>query len=82
MTPTLAFSGVGAHATLTGSLSAPILLYARTGAENNYVYPIANVLGNVEAIDKFFYVEGAATDFAAIPDAVRRAAGEPHQRDG
>ena len=74
LTPTLVFSGVGAHATLTGTLSAPILLYARTGAENNYIYPIANVVGNVEAVDKFFYVEGVAqvsqqflTPFGAQP---------------
>ena len=74
LTPSLAFTGVGAHATLSGFLSVPILLYARTGAENNYVYPNANVTGNVEAIDKFFYVEGAAlisqqflTPFGAQP---------------
>jgi len=60
LTPGLAFSGIGPHASLIGSLSAPILLYARTGAENNYVYPFVDVIGNIEAIDKFFYVEGSA----------------------
>ena len=80
LTPALAFSGVGAHATLSGFLAAPILLYARTGAENNYIYPIANVVGNVEAVDKFFYVEGAAsvsqqflTPFGAQPVSLTNA---------
>jgi uncharacterized protein (PEP-CTERM system associated) len=80
LTPTLSFSGIGAHASLTGFLSAPILLYARTGSENNYVYPLANVVGNVEAVDKFFYVEGAAlvsqqflTPFGAQPVSLASA---------
>ena len=80
LTPTLTFSGVGAHATLTGFVSAPILFYARTGTENNYVYPFANVVGNVEAVDKFFYVEGAAsvsqqflTPFGAQPVSLTTA---------
>jgi uncharacterized protein (PEP-CTERM system associated) len=60
LTPSLVFSGQGPHAKLTGSVSAAVLLYARTGAENNYVYPFANVAGNVEAIDKFFYVDASA----------------------
>ena len=33
----------------------------RSGSENNQVYPSANILGNVEAIDSFFYVEAAAS---------------------
>jgi uncharacterized protein (PEP-CTERM system associated) len=60
LSPSLTFSGRGAHAKVDGTVSVPILLYVRTGAENNYVYPTANIVGNVEAIDKFFYVEGAA----------------------
>ena len=59
LTPALVFSGIGARAYIVGSVSAPILLYARTGSENNHVYPIANILGNVEAIEKWFYVDGA-----------------------
>ena len=80
LTPSLTFIGKGAHANLNGSISAPILLYARTGAENNYVYPIANILGNVEAIEKFFYIEGAAfvsqeflTPFGAQPVSLSTA---------
>ena len=32
---------------------------------NNYVYPFANVAGNAEAIEKFFYVEGASAFVSA-----------------
>jgi uncharacterized protein (PEP-CTERM system associated) len=39
----------------------PILLYARTGSENNAVTPQASVLGRVEAIPRFFFVEGAVS---------------------
>ncbi len=60
ITPAVSFTERGARTTLTGTLAADALLYARTGAQNNYIYPTANVVGTVEAIDKFFYVEGAA----------------------
>ena len=60
ITPAFSFTEKGARTTLTGSIAAAALLYARTGAENNYIYPSADVIGTVEAIDKFFYVEGAA----------------------
>ena len=40
-------------------MSVPILLYARTGAENNKVEPQVNLLGQWEAVDHFFFVESA-----------------------
>ena len=57
LTPSLAFSGKSAHSNVNGSISIPILLYARTGAENNNVYPLCSILGNVEAVEKFLYVD-------------------------
>jgi len=80
LTPSVNFSGQGAHASVVGFVSVPILLYVRTGAENNYVYPVVNIVGNVEAVDKFFYVEGAAfvsqeflTPFGAQPVSLANA---------
>ena len=59
ITPAIAFSGVGAHAQLLGVIKVPVLFYARTGAENNNVYPEATILGNAEVVEKFFYLDGA-----------------------
>lgn len=42
-------------------MSIPVLLYARTGAENNYVAPSASLVGNVNFLDKMLYVEGAVS---------------------
>jgi len=61
LTPGITFNEVGARASLTGSLSVPIVLYAKTGAENNTAYVNANLLGNVEVIEKFFFIEAVAS---------------------
>jgi len=45
--------GSGSHARISGSVSVPMLLYARTGAENNSVYPQVSLIGNAELIDRF-----------------------------
>ena len=58
LTPTLKFSELGPRTKLDGTVGLPVLLYARTGSENNNVYPLANILGTVSAIERFFYVEG------------------------
>jgi uncharacterized protein (PEP-CTERM system associated) len=58
LTPGLVFSGIGARARIVGNIAVPILFYARTAGENNHVYPLASVFGNVEAIEKWFYVDG------------------------
>lgn len=59
ITPVLRFTEKGARTRLAGSIAVQGLLYARTGAENNKIYPLADLLGNVELLDNFFYVEGA-----------------------
>ncbi|MBS0327159.1 MAG: TIGR03016 family PEP-CTERM system-associated outer membrane protein [Proteobacteria bacterium] len=59
ITPGLAFSGKSAHASLTGSVALPVLVYART-SENNYVAPQVNLNGTLEAIDKLFYIDTSA----------------------
>jgi uncharacterized protein (PEP-CTERM system associated) len=78
--PAIRFTEKSARTSLSGSVAVQGLLYARTGAENNYVYPSANVLGNYEAIEKFFYIEGAAqvsqqflTPFGAQPSNIANA---------
>ncbi len=58
-----------------------MLVYVKTGAENNQVYPSVNLLGTVEGIEKFFFVEGAVNVSQQYLHAVRRAAAGPHQRD-
>jgi uncharacterized protein (PEP-CTERM system associated) len=60
ITPQLNVNEQGTHASLNGFLAAPILLYART-TENNQIYPSIGLLGRVEAVDRFFFVEGAVS---------------------
>jgi uncharacterized protein (PEP-CTERM system associated) len=59
ITPTLRFTEKGARTSLVGDIALQGLLYARTGEQNNQIYPLANILGNAELVDRFFYVEGA-----------------------
>ncbi len=80
LTPQLTISEKGARSSLQGSIAAPIVLYARTGSENNTVYPSVNLIGNVEAVEKFFYLDGAVqvsqqflTPFAATPASLANA---------
>jgi uncharacterized protein (PEP-CTERM system associated) len=58
LTPGFNVALVGAHSSLTGSVSVPILLYARTGGENNKVEPQVSLLGNAELIEHLLYVDG------------------------
>jgi len=57
--PGLRLNEKSARASLTGTVNLAILLYARTGGQNNQVLPDANLIGNVEALEKFLYIEGA-----------------------
>src|SRR5690242_18579062 len=59
LTPSVRFSEKGAHTNLSGNISLPILLYART-SENDYVAPQANVTGKLEAIERFFFIDATA----------------------
>lgn len=61
ITPGIRINGKGARTSLNGFIASPAVVYARSGSENNQVYPSANILGNLEAIEKFFYVEAAAS---------------------
>jgi uncharacterized protein (PEP-CTERM system associated) len=56
ITPSLRLYEDGAHSHFSGTISLPIVLYART-SENNYVGPQASVSGTIEAIDKFLFVD-------------------------
>jgi len=59
LTPGFSIVEKGARTSLNGSVSVPILLYARTGSENDKVYPSVNLVGNIEALEKLFYIDGA-----------------------
>ena len=58
ISPSIQVNGTGARANIAGQVSVPVVLYARTGSENNKVYPSGRLLGNLELIDQFFFVEG------------------------
>jgi len=58
LTPSLRISEKGARTTLSGAVTVPILLYARTGAKNNNAYPTADVLGDIRLVDDWLHVEG------------------------
>jgi len=81
ITPGLVFSERGDRTKLDGTISLPVLLYVRTGGENNNVYPQANVLGDIALVKNFFHVEAAATvsqqffsPFGAQPNDLSNAA--------
>jgi uncharacterized protein (PEP-CTERM system associated) len=80
ITPTLTFSGKGGRASLEGTVSVPVLYYLRTGSYNDNYFPLANVHGKVEAVEKFFFVEGLVsvtqpmlTPFGAQPSGLTNA---------
>ena len=55
-------------------------LYARTGAENNQLYPLANLLGNAELVDRFFFVEARRNRLAAVLQPVWRPTDRHRER--
>ena len=61
VTPSLRISEKGARTSLSAFLSVPVVLYARTGSENNNAYPSADVLGDIKLIDDWLHVEGQIT---------------------
>ncbi|HEY2863953.1 MAG TPA: TIGR03016 family PEP-CTERM system-associated outer membrane protein [Casimicrobiaceae bacterium] len=58
LSPLLRVTEKGTRTSLSGVVVVPVLLYARTGRENNNVYPSADVLGDVKLIDDWLHVEG------------------------
>jgi uncharacterized protein (PEP-CTERM system associated) len=78
-TPSLSFTEKSAHTQFNGSISLPVLLYART-SENNYVAPRVAVTGTVEALDRFLFVDASAnvtqqyrSPFGALPNNLASA---------
>jgi uncharacterized protein (PEP-CTERM system associated) len=59
--PSLHISEKGARTSLSGFVAVPVVLYARTGGENNNAYPSANILGDVQLIENWLHVEGEVT---------------------
>ena len=59
ITPRLVVAENGANTSLTGTVSAPILLYANTGTENNRILPQASLNGTVRLYPRLFYVDGS-----------------------
>ena len=57
--PSLGVIGNGRRVQLNGSIAVQAQLY-RGEFDENQLYPRANLLGRVEAIEKFFYIEGSA----------------------
>ena len=86
LTPGLKVNEKGPRASLSGEIDVPILLYLRTGSQNNTVLPEGNLTGQVEALEKFFYIEDAASvaqtyfnPFGAQPVSVATATGNRYQ---
>ena len=60
LSPSLLILEKSAHTSLAGTISAPILLYARTGGDNNDVRPQVSLVGNAELVERLFYVDASA----------------------
>jgi uncharacterized protein (PEP-CTERM system associated) len=77
ITPGVSIVEKGARTSLTGTVSVPMLFYARTGSDNNTVYPTVGLFGRVEAIERLFFIEGSVnvsqqylTPFASRPSGL------------
>jgi uncharacterized protein (PEP-CTERM system associated) len=60
LSPAMNVHLVGARTLLQGDVSLPVLLYARTGGENNRIVPAVDLLGRYEAVERLVFVEAAA----------------------
>ena len=60
ITPSLSIRETGARTSFNGRISVPVVLYARSSEDNN-AFPSATLLGSVEVVDGFFYVDGAVS---------------------
>jgi uncharacterized protein (PEP-CTERM system associated) len=79
VTGTLQISGQGARARLNGSIGATGLFYVRETQNNSFV-PSVNLVGSLEAIEKFFYIDAQVyvsqsffSPFAAQPGNIVNA---------
>ena len=59
LTPGLRFSEQSAHTRLQGNVQVPVLLYARTGSQNDDVEPQVALSGIAELVERLFFVEAA-----------------------
>jgi uncharacterized protein (PEP-CTERM system associated) len=59
LTPGVRIDGNGPRVQLNGTVQAQTLWYARTGDQNNVVYPQVNLRGRVDAVEDFFFVDGS-----------------------
>ena len=59
LTPTLVVNERTAHTSLAGTISAPILLYART-SDNDQVQPLVNLSGTAELYPRVLFVDASA----------------------
>jgi uncharacterized protein (PEP-CTERM system associated) len=59
ITPRLVIQEKGANTSLSASISAPILLYANTGGENNRIVPDASISGTLQLYPRLLYVDGS-----------------------
>lgn len=61
ITPVLVVREASPRTLLEGTVAVPILLYARTGGENNSVYPSLNLFGSLDVYNRILFLEGAVT---------------------
>lgn len=73
ITPGVEFRGTGARALIEGRVAVPLLYYAKTSF-NDENYLLANIHGRVEAIEKFFYVDGL---ISVTPDFLTPLGAQP-----
>jgi uncharacterized protein (PEP-CTERM system associated) len=59
ITPGFRLNESSAYTSLAGFVNVPILLYARTGADNNRVLPDVSLIGNANAFDKHLQLDGS-----------------------
>jgi uncharacterized protein (PEP-CTERM system associated) len=59
LVPRLVVQERGPNTSLSANISAPILLYADTGGENNRILPEASVTGTIQLYPRLFYVDGS-----------------------
>jgi len=57
--PRLVVQEKGPNTSLSANISAPILLYANTGGQNNRILPEASVTGTVQLYPRLLYVDGS-----------------------
>jgi len=82
ITPALRIVEKGAHTSLTGNVALPVLLYARTGRENNSVQPEVDLTGLTELYPRLLFIEGSIqvapayfNPFGARPQNLANATG-------